>query len=54
VIAFLDVQHEKDKNASATERIKCAVTYIPVPEGPVNDGYTLGKKKLNVSITGPP
>jgi hypothetical protein len=22
-------------------------------EGPVNDGYTLGKRQLNVSITGP-
>jgi hypothetical protein len=22
-------------------------------EGPVNDGYTLGKRKLNFSITGP-
>jgi hypothetical protein len=38
---------------------RCTVLYVAVqsythPEGPVNDGYNLGKRQLNISITGPP
>jgi hypothetical protein len=39
---------------SLTEHLSSGCDTVKVQGGPVNDGFTLGKRQLNFSITGPP